>query len=305
MKYINYLVLSKFAKATDNHVASNDLYEAIKNHDGAEAYYNHFDVREDALKIEIDTGETREVTKQDKKTKEPYTITEKIHRYVGHTDEVVLTENEKLIGPTFKGAGGVCRPAFDLVGFDFDDEESPQNSLNDVQAFLNYFRFKYFYVAYSGSKGFHISVPFEYFGLDADENLPKTLRNLSHELKPHFKTLDTSVYNIGRKFRAPNTQHPKTKLYKTIISNVGIDTKSMDAIKDYASQRRDVMYEPINDVIVPNETLVHIIEKAKTTASFDSSKAGTALEPTRLEAFDGKICIKRLNSKFKFFFFLH
>lgn len=251
MKYINYLVLSKFAKGSDNHIDASELYNTIKNHDGSEAYYNHYDVREDAL-------------------------------------------GEDEGKPTFKGASGICRPAFGLVGFDFDDEESPENSLRDVQAFLNYFRFKYFYVAYSGSKGFHISVPFEYFGLDADENLPKTLRNLSHELKPQFKTLDTSVYNIGRKFRAPNTQHPKTKLYKTIISNVGIDTKSMESIKEYCKERRGHLYEPIDDVIVPNETLVHILEKAKTTASFDSSKAGTALAPTRLEEYDGKLCIKRL-----------
>ena len=250
-KYINYLVLSKFAKGTDGHLPSFDLVDKIKNHDGSEAYYNHFDVREDAL-------------------------------------------GEDEGRPSFKGAAGVCRPAFGLVGFDFDDEESPENSLRDVQAFLNYFRFEHFYVAYSGSKGFHISVPFEYFGLPADENLPKTLRNLAHELKPHFKTLDTSVYNIGRKFRAPNTKHGKTGLYKTIISHVGVDTKDMDAIKEYCKVRRDTMYEVKNYEVEPNKTLLEIIAKAKTTASYDKSKAGSALAPTRLEEYDGKICIKRL-----------
>ena len=251
MKFINYLVLSKFAKGTDNHVDSDNLVAAINAHDGSEAYYNHFDVRQDAL----------------------------------GSDEGA---------PSFKGAGGVCRPAFGLVGFDFDDEESPENSLRDVQAFLGYFRFDHFYVAYSGSKGFHISVPFEYFGLAADENLPKTLRNLAHELKPHFPTLDTSVYNIGRKFRAPNTRHGKTGLYKTILKSTEVDTTSMDAIKEYCKTRRELMYEPQNYEVEPSQILVSLLEKAQATALYDESKVGTALEPTRLESFDGKVCIKRL-----------
>lgn len=251
MNYINYLVTSKYAKGTDNHLNADELSNAIVNHNGCEAYYNHFDVREDALGV--DEGR-----------------------------------------PSFKGAKGICKPAFNLVGFDFDDEESPENSLRDVQAFLNYFRFEYFYVAYSGSKGFHISIPFEYFGLPADENLPKTLRNMAHELKPHFKTLDTSVYNIGRKFRAPNTLHPKTKLYKTIISHVGVDTKNIDAIKEYCKVRRDTMYEVKSYDVQPNPLLTDILEAAKVTASYDESKVGTALAPTRLEEYDGKVCIKRL-----------
>ena len=250
-KYINYLVLSKFAKGIDGHLDANDLVEVIKNHDGSEAYYNHFDVREDAL-------------------------------------------GEDEGKPSFKGASGICRPAFGLVGFDFDDEESPENSLRDVQAFLRYFRFEHFYVAYSGSKGFHISVPFEYFGLPADENLPKTLRNLAHELRPHFKTLDTSVYNIGRKFRAPNTKHGKTGLYKTILKSSEVDTTDMSAIQEYCKTRRELMYEPQNYEVEPNKILLEILEEAKATAAYDKSKAGTALDPTRLEAYDGKICIKRL-----------
>jgi len=196
--------------------------------------------------------------------------------------------------PTFKGASGVCRPAFNLVGFDFDSADSPEKSLHDVQAFLNYFRFEHFYVAYSGSKGFHISVPFEYFDLPADENLPKTLRNLAHELRVHFPTLDTSVYNIGRKFRAVNSQHGKTGLYKTIISRVGINTRSMDAITDYCSTRRTLNYEVKAYDVKPNEALVRLLEDVKATASYDKAKAGTALAPTKLEAFDDKTCIRRL-----------
>lgn len=294
MKYINYLVNGKYARGSEGHLDASDLVDKIKNHDGSEAYYNHFDVREDALKVEIDTGKTQLITKQNKKTGESYEVEEKVYRYVNSLSEVKLEDGELLVGRTFKGAEGLCRPAFGLVGFDFDDEESPENSLRDVQAFLNYFRFEYFYVAYSGSKGFHISIPFEYFGLPADENLPKTLRNLAHELKPHFKTLDTSVYNIGRKFRAPNTKHGKTGLYKTIISHVGVDTKDIEAIKEYCKTRRDTIYEVKNYEVTPNQTLVEIIARAKTTASYDKSKAGTAMAPTRLEEYDGKICIKRL-----------
>ena len=251
MKYINYLVLSKFAKGTQNHVNADELRDAIINHDGSEAYYNHFDVLQSGLGI----------------------------------DEGVST---------FKGASGPCRPAFNLVGFDFDHEDNPENSLRDVKAFLNYFKFEHFYVAYSGSKGFHISVPFEYFGLEPDENLPKTLRNLAHELKPHFPTLDTSVYNIGRKFRAPNTRHAKTGLYKTILKSDRVDTTSMDAIKEYCKTRHDLMYDVRTYDVEPNAELVKLLEDAKATAAYDKSKVGTALAPTRLEAFDGKVCIKRL-----------
>ena len=289
MNYVNYLVTSKFAKGTDGHLDANDLVERIKNHDGSEAYYNHFDVPFSGLKVAIDTGKTIEKLTPDKKK-----YHKRVIRTIKQTDEVNLADGEKLLGITFKDASGPCKPAFGLVGFDFDDEESPENSLRDVKSFLNYFRFEHFYVAYSGSKGFHISVPFEYFGLPADEHLPKTLRNLAHELKPHFKTLDTSVYNIGRKFRAPNTKHGKTGLYKTIISGQGIDTNDIEAIKEYCKTRRDHMYEPREYDVQPNETLTQILEQAKATASYDASKVGSASAPTRLEEYDGKVCIKRL-----------
>lgn len=286
MEYINYLVYGKYARGTDGHINADDLREKIINHDGREAYYNHFDVRQDALQYEVDTGKTKFDSKKNKDVK--------VYRYVDDatTD---LANGEALVGPTFKNAGGTCRPAFNLVGFDFDSDEKPELSLQDVQAFLNYFRFEVFYVAYSGSKGFHISVPFEYFGLPADENLPRTLRNLAHELKPHFNTLDTSVYNIGRKFRAPNTAHGKTGLFKTIISKTGVDTKSMDAIKEYCKTRRDTMYDNrVYPELVPNVALVKLLDDARATATYDKAKTGTALEPTRLEAYDGKICIGRL-----------
>lgn len=251
MKFINYLVTSKYAKGSEGHLDSCDLVEAIKNHDGSEAYYNHFDVLESGL------GD----------------------------DEGV---------PTFKGASGECKPAFNLVGFDFDSEDAPEKSLHDVQAFLQYFRFEHFYVAYSGSKGFHISVPFEYFGIPADENLPKTLRNLAHELRPHFPTLDTSIYNIGRKFRAPNTKHGKTGLYKTILKSENVDTSDMEAIKEYCKTRHDLNYEVKNYEVEPNKLLGEVLLKAKATAAYDKTKVGTALAPTKLEAFDGKVCIRRL-----------
>lgn len=247
MSWVNYLVTSKFAKSSEGHLPAQDLAQAIQDHDGGEAYYNHFDVTTDGLGV----------------------------------DEGVAT---------FKGASGPARPALGLVGFDFDHEDAAQ-SLNDVIRFINYLKLKNFYVAFSGSKGFHVSIPFEYFGLEADADLPKTLNKLAHHLKPAFKTLDTSVYNIGRKFRALNSKHPKTGLYKTIINGLG--SRDMDGIKEFCKTRHTRGYDSFGP-IEPDENLVRLVADCKVSAAYDKSKAGTAIEPTKLESFDGKICIKRL-----------
>lgn len=193
--------------------------------------------------------------------------------------------------PSFKSANGNCRVALGLVQFDFDSDEI-ETSYQDVRKFLDYFNFQVSTVCFSGSKGFHVAVPFESFGLTANSDLPKTLRNLAHELKTHFPTIDTSVYNIGRKFRLLNSKHPKTNLYKSIVS--GKDLKGLDAILEYCKTRHDDFYPSTPLGLEVNPQLQYLIDNINTSHHYNPDKVGTAQAPTPIEVYDGKVCIKRL-----------
>lgn len=255
---VNYLVDSKFAKNSEGIYSASEVSEKLKTSSDSESYYCVFDVQENLLKHVVGKDEN---------------------------DKNILADSGGL--PTFEQYVGPAYPHQGLVPFDFDSEDL-QESLDDVRKFLDYFDFEYYQLWFSGSKGFHIYVPFGYFGLEPDDKLCKILRSLAHRLKKDFSTIDTSVYNANRKFRAPNSKHPKTGLYKIFLPS---PDGTLEDIKAAAAKPWAVNLETFE--VEPHDLLQTEIVAAQ-VSEVDIENAGTREKPTPFEVFNGKICIQRM-----------
>lgn len=284
MTWINFIA-GKYARGTEGHVLSDELVKRASLLE-SEAYHCVFDLQKELLKIEIDTGRTQIV---DGKTK-------KIYSY--------HAQNSGVEGPlSFNQYEGPARPAFGLVQFDFDSEDI-SISYRDALDFIEWVGVDTYHLAFSGSKGFHVSIPLECFGLEVTPELPKLLHDLaaylatSHEKNPqksvshpYFKTMDVKVYNANRKFRILNTKHSKTGLYKTLIHS----KMTIEEVIEYSKQRRTSWF-PELQVSAPATSLVEAIEESRRQHAYDKAKAGNQNDQTRFESYDGKICIQRMIS---------
>lgn len=275
--WYNYFVQNKFSRLTNGHTKANDLKEKILKHDGKEAYACYFDLDYDSLKMEHDTG------KRDKDNKS-------IYEYHNQASECPLPSN----GLTFTSYEGTCRPTFNCVAFDFDGTND-NDALNDVRRFLAYLDIKDAVVFFSGSKGFHVLIHFDYFNLCASPDLVLQLKDLAKYFEKTFPTLDSGIYNYNRKFRVPFTKHDKSGLYKSLIHVSEITAWSMEEIREESKERNVVEFLPPTKVRIHNAQITKAIEESK-RASYEIEKhrAGTMEKPSPFEAYDGKLCIKKM-----------
>ena len=90
---------------------------------------------------------------------------------------------------------------------------------------------------FSGSKGFHILIPYEIFNFEYSKDLNSKYKILATELKSYTitKSVDTRIYDNKRLFREPNSINSKTGLYKVQISLADLRTMNYDDLVEYAS----------------------------------------------------------------------
>lgn len=109
-------------------------------------------------------------------------------------------------------------PAF---GLSYDEAQTM--ALGDIRALVEWFTRTFpdldahhIQPWYSGSKGFHLVVRPEPFGIKPHMHLSYIVKAIACELGDalSLKTLDRSVYSIPRMWRIPNTIHPKTGRFK-------------------------------------------------------------------------------------------
>jgi len=219
-KWVNFFVTDLHARGITGHIPAEQLPQYISNHDGREAYHCAFELNHAELKCEEDTGQ------KDAKGKP-------IYRYHSQTPETI-----SRWALSFNRYDGIVRPAMGYAYFDFDSSDGGASAFIDAIGFIRLLGTsniaKYFY---SGSKGFHIAIPLGAFGLSPSNKLPSQLNFVAHHFKKEFKTLDTSVYNAQRKFRALGSRHPKTGLFKIELTLTQFTTLSLDQIKELAKTR--------------------------------------------------------------------
>lgn len=281
--WYNYFLSSKDDRLTQGHLKASELYQKILTHKGATAYSCYFDLDYAKLKMEYWHG------KFDSENKKVYI----------YFPQGVEPEDKEHYKPeiTFTQYEGIARPAFNMVSFDFDADD-PTDAIEDVRNFCTWLGVQDIAVFYSGSKGFHVMVPFGYFPLEANEHLPNQLKDLASLLKESYKTLDTSIYNYNRKFRVPFTKHEKSGRFKHFVPVEYLKSLTLETIIEQSEKRYS--FDFLQDINPWNERkpldiFVQAMEEVKRKSyAIEKDKAGTVEKPSKFEAYDGKLCIKKL-----------
>jgi len=160
--------------------------------------------------------------------------------------------------PTFKEYVGRYRPALGIVVFDFDSKEDlGESAKKEALEFLNHFNFTEYRIFFSGRKGFHIHLPFKYFGPAFRGDLVKSLKSLSKKLKQKWPTIDDSIYTVNHLMRIPGSLHPVSGLYSWELAKVDAIEMTMEEIRDMADfDHEDIKHSELEfDVIEENTTL--------------------------------------------------
>lgn len=284
-KHVNYFLPGKYSRLINGHIDAKDLYDKILNHDGSTAYACYFDLQSSFLKFELDTLQL------DKENK-------KIYKYI-LPGEKIKDPSWINNGKSFTEYEGPARPAMDFVSFDFDDADNLENTLAHVRAFVEWLDLDNLLIFFSGSKGFHVMIPFGYFPLEENEHLPNQLKSMADYLKKNsYPSIDTSIYNYNRKFRVPFTLHEKTNLYKTLISYNELFELTMEQIMEKAKVRKVVDFKTIINYSLidkKHDGLIQLWEESKRVSyEVEKDKGGTLIKPTQFEKFDNKLCIKKM-----------
>lgn len=142
---------------------------------------------------------------------------------------------------TTKGFNGVCSAEF--IGFDIDNEADLERARRDAArlAFGLIDGFEMceadLMIWFSGSKGFHIGLPTSMWGPTWSLNFNRVARRFAETLAAQANVvIDLGVYDKVRAFRAPNSRHPKTGLYKRALSLDELTRMSVQRIQGLAAK---------------------------------------------------------------------
>lgn len=154
---------------------------------------------------------------------------------------------------------GLCdiktAPIISDVYFDFDMDKMESTSYGklkaSVLALLGYL-YKEMNISssqirlyFSGSKGFHVIIPHEIFDLQPEPDLNRKIEKFVKYCaqKSGAEHMDFGIYDKRRLFRVPGTINSKSGLYKVPVTSMQIASMSYDAMKKWASEKRDSPHE--------------------------------------------------------------
>jgi len=152
---------------------------------------------------------------------------------------------------------------------------------------------------FSGNRGIHVVIDPEVLGIEADEFLHLTIKNVVKEIanKLSLKHVDYSLYARRHLCRAIGTRHSKSGLYKIELDPNDLNLLP-DEIRVMAKSQREPLYRegPIkNDSAITN--FKKLFDRAKAKASRQIDGLGAVALPD-LKFLDGHpICIRDLMHK--------
>jgi len=145
----------------------------------------------------------------------------------------------------------------DYLEFDFDGEnleEVKKVSHNFVMYLHHEFEvpFEYMNIAFSGSKGFHVSISMNAIcdNPQPKDDFCKICKGIAKDLGGDFKFVDFSIYEPKRLFRMINTINSKSGLYKIPLELNELKELSVDDIKRLAKGPRSIEQLPISEISV-------------------------------------------------------
>ncbi len=102
-------------------------------------------------------------------------------------------------------------------------------------------------VFFSGAKGFHVGIPTAAWEPEPSEDFNRITRRFCETVAEKAGiVIDSAIYDKVRPFRAPNTRHPKTGLYKRHIGFDGCMYMSIDAILKLAQNPEPFEIPPLD-----------------------------------------------------------
>ena len=129
----------------------------------------------------------------------------------------------------------------DCIDAAFDDTKKLVNSLVEEHEIPP----ECLLVFFSGRKGFHTGLPTALFAPAPGEAFHRITREFAKRIAEQAHvTIDTGVYDPVRAFRAPNSRHPKSGLYKRILPADKLDTMTADECIELARQPAPFEWPP-------------------------------------------------------------
>lgn len=175
----------------------------------------------------------------------------------GHIDaEALLAKIQGYSGPegyyclfdleprdTFTGYRGYHAPALGYFVLDFDHSEDMELAKADCKTAIKELRLEpsTYKVFFSGGKGFHLYIRHEFFSIAPSDSTAKQFERIANQIGKdlNLSTLDDGIYQANRKFRLPNSKHPKTGLFKVELTLEQLEL-SIDEIKALAETPQSV-----------------------------------------------------------------
>lgn len=147
----------------------------------------------------------------------------------------------------------------DALIFDFDGNPTELGEVRNTAAdFVLYMENFYevprnfIRIAFSGFKGFHISIPFQAVceRPKPSKYFDKIYRGIAQDITEGLKYLDMAIYEKRRIFRLTNTKHSKSGSYKIPLTFDELQSLSIDEIRELAKQpRKDFEHKlPVSEI---------------------------------------------------------
>jgi len=129
---------------------------------------------------------------------------------------------------------------------DFDCEENPDKSRKEAVVVVKKFISDYeipqecIGIAFSGMKGFSITIDYRIFGAEASSFLPLIWKGIVQQLVSQLglKTADTAIYERRRLWRLINSKHQKSGLYKIPLTIAELENLNISKIREIAKEPR-------------------------------------------------------------------
>ena len=135
---------------------------------------------------------------------------------------------------------------------------------------------------YSGSKGFHITVPTALWAPTPGVDFSRVTRLFAERIAAEAKvTIDSSIYSRVHMFRAPNSCHPATGLFKIPLTVAELDRLDLGEVQELAKRPRiAAMPAPVasRSALLLAEWQAAVAE----AASIDNERATATTQAARL-----------------------
>jgi len=173
----------------------------------------------------------------------------------------------------------------DTIPFDFDDEETPANSLYDVRKLLGWCERHTIIprIHYTANKGFHLfidTVPL--YLKEPKYTLKKFFQDMQKNAK--FKTADPVVIgDLDRVIRIPNTKHKSTGRYCIPISPIDVKFLEIEDIIEMSYQKSN--YVPERNPIGDDHEIIQYIYEIDKQVSYEREQARLRREELKKDPF--------------------